>query len=89
MARGIKTIMNADIGISTTGIAGPMGGTSEKPVGTVCFGFALDEMSDAAAHAVLTFAMTTSAVNKYVRALDCATCSRSARNYRAMLPLRV
>lgn len=40
MARTIKNILRTDYGISLTGIAGPTGGTPEKPVGTVWCGIA-------------------------------------------------
>lgn len=38
MARGIRLLSGADIGISTTGIAGPLGGSPYKPVGLVYIG---------------------------------------------------
>ncbi|WP_321375495.1 competence/damage-inducible protein A [uncultured Draconibacterium sp.] len=35
MVEGVKRVMKADYALATTGIAGPTGGTEEKPVGTV------------------------------------------------------
>jgi nicotinamide-nucleotide amidase len=35
MAEGVRRKMNADFSVATSGIAGPTGGTEEKPVGTV------------------------------------------------------
>lgn len=45
MAEGIARANNAQIGLSVTGTAGPGGGTAEKPVGTVCFGFSINGKS--------------------------------------------
>ena len=38
MAKGAASVANANVGLSTTGIAGPGGGTLEKPVGLVYVG---------------------------------------------------
>lgn len=46
MAIGAKEKMNLDIAIATTGIAGPGGGSEEKPVGTVCIGVATSEKTE-------------------------------------------
>jgi nicotinamide-nucleotide amidase len=43
MARGVQRISGATYGLSTSGIAGPGGGTDAKPVGTVCIGLATSD----------------------------------------------
>ncbi|MHB1192507.1 MAG: competence/damage-inducible protein A [Longimicrobiales bacterium] len=42
MAQGVARLLGADAGIGVTGVAGPAGGTDEKPVGTVWYAVAVE-----------------------------------------------
>jgi len=39
MVKGVVSQSGSDVAVAITGIAGPTGGTIERPIGTVCFGF--------------------------------------------------
>lgn len=43
MARGVKKALQTDCSVATSGIAGPGGGTKEKPVGTICIAVCVKE----------------------------------------------
>lgn len=69
MAKGIRKTLNTDIGLSTTGIAGPDGGTDEKPVGTVWFGYS-DEIDSFAFKVRLTNARIQNQERSVIISLD-------------------
>ena len=62
MARGVRERLGATIGVSVTGIAGPTGGTEEKPVGTVYLG-----ISTADGEAVRKLSLSSMRSRDYIR----------------------
>ncbi len=62
MARGVRRLFESDIGIAATGIAGPDGGSEEKPVGTVYIAVSSDSYED-----VIRLNIGASATRDYIR----------------------
>jgi nicotinamide-nucleotide amidase len=50
MAIGLLQVSDSDIAISVTGVAGPDGGTEDKPIGMVCFGVATSQGAKTVTH---------------------------------------
>lgn len=75
MASGVRALMDSEVGVGITGVAGPDGGTAEKPVGTVWIAVDLD--GQAAVHggrfigdrAEIRFRATQAALNMIRREL--------------------
>ncbi|HUK81734.1 MAG TPA: competence/damage-inducible protein A [Verrucomicrobiae bacterium] len=75
MAEGVRTRSGTDFGVSTTGIAGPLGGTPEKPVGLVYIGFATPTQTVVHRHLLLfdreTFKLFASQIALDLVRLEC------------------
>ncbi len=65
MAKGVREALSVDIGVSVTGIAGPTGGSPEKPVGTVFLG-----ISTESGESVRPLSLSSMKSRDYIRAVS-------------------
>jgi len=70
MAEGALTHSHAQVALAITGIAGPSGGTPEKPVGTVCFAWAIKKRDTISRKQVFTGDRETVRKQAVVKALQ-------------------
>ena len=80
MVQGVRDVTGADLAVSVTGIAGPTGGSDEKPVGTVWFALATPE-------GVHSFRRQFTGVRWQVQAKACCFGLDLVRRYLLEVPL--
>ena len=66
MAQGVRRVAGTTYGLATTGIAGPGGGSDEKPVGTICMALAAPDETLARR---MTFSFGRRLMNKRIFAM--------------------
>lgn len=65
MAKGVREALGVDIGVSVTGIAGPTGGSVEKPVGTVFLGISTED-----GESIRALSLSAMKSREYIRAVS-------------------
>ncbi len=76
MARGVRALMNTDISVSVTGIAGPTGGTEITPVGTVFIG-----MSTKDGESCVRLSLSGMRSREYIRTVSASNAIHMALKY--------